>query len=70
MSRKEPPSRVVLVECKPDERLIRLLGVPRSRIRHEGSKRTSSTRRSTSARRDSRICSEGFWNGSALSSIT
>jgi hypothetical protein len=38
MSRKEPPSRMVLVECKPDERLIRLLGVPRSRIRHEGSK--------------------------------
>ena len=38
MSRKEPPSRVVRVECKPDERLIRLLGVPRSHIRHEGSK--------------------------------
>lgn len=38
MSRKEPPSRMVLVECKPDERLIRLLGVPCSRIRHEGSK--------------------------------
>jgi hypothetical protein len=38
MSRKEPPSRVVRVECKPDERLIRLLGVPRSRIRHENNK--------------------------------
>ncbi|GEM_PF-7032929 len=29
-----PPGDVILVECKPDEALVRVLGMPRRKIRH------------------------------------